>query len=156
MFVPPSNNTVQVRILFLIVIISLNQSFLKINLTVFLFSEGPSPTVNLGINAFLSIQIVNMMPGAPKQTVPLLTSAAEAQLLFSPGQVSSHGTCGAAQAAQTTHCKHQCISNSNPCIRSGAASEGCKRVSLLPRMQECRLSVLSPKGKKQIDLILHC
>lgn len=135
---------------------TLHQSFWKWMWLCFPFSQGPSPTVNLGINAFLSIQIVNTMPGAPNQTVPLLMSAAEAQLLFPPGQVSSYGTCGAAQAAQTTHCMHQCISNSNLCIRSGAASEGCKRVSLLPRMQECRLSVLSPKGKKQIDLIVCC
>lgn len=76
----------------------------------FPFPKGPFPTVNLGTNAFLSIQIVNLMPGVPNQIVPSLTPVAEAQLLLSPGQVSPHTLVGSAQDAQTTHCMHQRIS----------------------------------------------
>lgn len=75
----------------------------------FLLPEGHFLTVNLGTNAFLSIQTVNMTPGAPNQTVLLLTWAAEAQLLLSPDQVFSRPPFASAQTARTTWCMHQCI-----------------------------------------------
>lgn len=51
------------------------------------FYKGPFPTASLGINAFLSILIVNMTPDVPNQIVPSLMSAAEAQLLLYLNQV---------------------------------------------------------------------
>lgn len=79
--------------------LALTQSLLMIFFHVFYFSEGLFPAVSSGINAFLSIQIVNTMPGVPSQTVPSLTSAAEAQLLLRrPGQVFSHYLCDSTHA----------------------------------------------------------
>lgn len=125
----------------------------NLKIYVFPFPKGPFPTVNLGTNAFLSIQIVNLMPGAPNQIVPSLTSAAEAQLLLSPGQVSRHTLVLQHKMHRPLTARTNASLSSR--VHSGAASQGCKCVSLLPRMQECRLSVLSPKGKKnEIDLIV--
>lgn len=102
----------------------------------FFLPEEHSPTVNLGTNAFLSIQIVNMTPGAPSQTVPSLTSAAGALLLFSPSQVSSHFPWGSAQAAQATCCLHQHISVT-PMLLS-AAAQPAKATNVCRFFPECK------------------
>lgn len=103
----------------------------------FLLPEGLSPAVNLGTNAFMFIQIVNMTPDAPNQTAPSLTSAAEARLLLSPpGQVFSHHPCGSAQAAQPTCCMHQCTWLTPVCVF--AAAQAAKAANVCRFFPECK------------------
>lgn len=119
----------------------------------FLLPEGLSPTVNLGTNAFLSIQIVSMMPGAPNQSVPSLTSAAEALLLLSPGQVCSHHPCDSAQAAQTTRCMHQCVWLAPICVF--AAAQPAKATNVCRFFPECKnvdCQFYHPKVRQKIWL----
>lgn len=119
----------------------------------FLLPEGLSPTVNLGTNAFLSIQIVSTTPGAPNQSVRSLMSAAEAQLLLSPGQVCSHHPCGSAQAAQTTCCMHQCVLRAP--IYVFAAAQPAKATNVCRFFPECKnvdCQFYHPKVKQKIKL----
>lgn len=51
------------------------------------FVKGLFRAASLEINVFLSIRIVNMMPGVLSQIVPSLMSAAEAQRLLHLNQV---------------------------------------------------------------------
>lgn len=154
MYVPSPYNTVQVSIfgqqpkitVFLSICLILFNDFLFMCL---LFSEGLFPAVNLGINAFLSIQIVNTMPGVRSQTAPSLTSAEGArQVLRLPGQVSFHYLCDSTPAVQALlYPRLLSFSNLNLCVDSSAASAVYKCVSLLPRLQEHGLSILSSQGE---------
>lgn len=88
MFVPSPYNTVQVSIFDNKWKKSKILSLTMITYDFFLcFVKGPFPTASSGINAFLSILIVNTTPGVPNQIVPSLMSAAEAQLLLHLNQV---------------------------------------------------------------------
>lgn len=110
----------------------------------FLLLKEHFPAVSLGINAFSSIQTVNMMPGAPNQTVPSLTLAAEALALLPPGQVSHpKETCTPRTSAsnQKLRCFH------TKCVHSCTADLGQNHLPLLPRLQEPGLCVLSSQGK---------
>ena len=112
---------------------------------VFCFS-GLFRTASLGINAFLFILIVNTTPGVASRSVPSLTSAAEAQLLLHPGQVCSEEHTLFSLSLTITLFRKM-VSNLNLCVHSDAASAEYYCVSLLPRLQEDGVSVLSSKGK---------
>lgn len=149
MFVPPSNNTVQVRIPFLLKtdfshLISHFENPFKCFSPRRTFPNCKFGDKCLFVHPNCKYDARCSKPDCPFTHVSRRSSAAVVPrpgILSLPLRFST--SCAGRLLPAPTH-----LCNSDASVRSSAASEDHKRVSLLPRVQKCRLSVLSPKGKK--------